>query len=81
MSKKLKLHYIGCTSPRSLLARAFCPPAPRSDILVPLVDLDKWDEHVKPDSARIAGTCDFIESPAPSESSDESAGYSDSESD
>ena len=42
-----------------------------------LADLDKWDESVKPDSARIAGTCDYVESPAASESSDESADYSD----
>ena len=41
-------------------------------------DLDKWDEYVKPDSARIAGTCDHVESPVASESSDESADYSDS---
>jgi hypothetical protein len=44
-------------------------------------DLDKWDEYVKPDSARIAGTCDHVESPVASESSDESADYSDSSSD
>ena len=83
MSKKLRLHYIGCKKAFVLVP---CGALHISDNELALgarpVDLPKWDEYLKQDSARIAGTCDFVESPAASEdSSDESADYSDSSSD